>query len=42
MLHYLTLEGGHEQVRLDRVDWKLSNELNGGRQMGPQPPPAAR
>jgi hypothetical protein len=28
MLHYMTLEGGHEQVRLDRVDWKLSTGLN--------------
>ena len=42
MLHYLTLEGGHEQVRLDRVDWKLSTELNGGREMGPQAAPATR
>jgi hypothetical protein len=28
MLHYTTPRGGHEQVRLDRVDWKLSEELN--------------
>jgi len=28
MLHYTTPQGGHEQVRLDRVDWKLSEELN--------------
>jgi hypothetical protein len=28
MLHYTTREGAHEQVRLDRVDWKLSAELN--------------
>ena len=28
MLHYTTLQGGHEQIRLDRVDWKLSAELN--------------
>ena len=28
MLHYTTPQGGHEQVRLDRVDWKLSEQLN--------------
>jgi hypothetical protein len=28
MLHYMTREGGHEQVRLDLVDWKFSTELN--------------
>jgi hypothetical protein len=28
MLHYRTRQGAHEQVRLDRVDWKLSEELN--------------
>jgi hypothetical protein len=28
MLHYMTPQGGHEQVRLDRVDWKLSEKLN--------------
>jgi len=28
MLHYLTPTGAHEQVRLDRVDWKLTAELN--------------
>ena len=28
MLHYITRQGGHEQVRLDRVDWKSSAELN--------------
>ena len=27
MLHYTTPQGGHEQVRLDRVDWRLSEEL---------------
>jgi hypothetical protein len=28
MLHYRTMKGVHEQVRLDRVNWKLSEELN--------------
>jgi len=28
MLHSITLEGAHEQIRLDLVDWKLSSELN--------------
>ena len=28
MLHYLTPQGAHGQVRLDRVDWKLSAALN--------------
>lgn len=28
MLHYLTVQGAHEQVRFDSVDWKLSAELN--------------
>jgi len=28
MLHYRTPQGAHEQVRLDRVDWKVSEELN--------------
>ena len=28
MLHFRTPQGAHEQVRLDRVDWKLSEELN--------------
>jgi hypothetical protein len=28
MLHYMTRQGAHEQVRLDRVDWKLSEQLN--------------
>jgi hypothetical protein len=28
MLHYRTTQGAHEQVRLDRVDWKTSEELN--------------
>ena len=28
MLHCITLEGAHEQIRLDLVDWKLSNDLN--------------
>ena len=31
MLHYTTREGGHEQVPLDRVDWKLSTDLNRAR-----------
>ena len=30
MVHYTTLTGGHEQVRLDRVDWKLTAQLNPG------------
>jgi hypothetical protein len=34
MLHYLTPRGGHEQVRLDRIDWKLSAELNRRREAG--------
>jgi hypothetical protein len=32
MLHYMTAQGGHEQVRLDQVDWKRSAELNQKRQ----------
>jgi hypothetical protein len=32
MLHYKTRQGVHEQVRLERVDWKLSEELNRQRQ----------
>jgi hypothetical protein len=28
MLHYRTMKGVHEQVRLDRVNWKLSEQLN--------------
>src|SRR5271157_1265748 len=28
MLHYLTPQGAHGQVRLDFVDWKLSSALN--------------
>jgi hypothetical protein len=32
MLHYMTTQGGHEQVRLDQVDWKRSAELNQKRQ----------
>jgi len=28
MLHYLTPQGAHGLVRLDRVDWKLSAALN--------------
>lgn len=28
MLHYRTMQGVHEQVRLDQVNWKLSEELN--------------
>jgi hypothetical protein len=28
MLHYLSPKGAHGQVRLDRVDWKRSAELN--------------
>jgi hypothetical protein len=28
MLHYTTPQGGHEQVRLDLVNWKLSEDLN--------------
>src|SRR5262245_20394096 len=28
MLHYITPKGAHEQVRLDLVDWRLSNDLN--------------
>jgi hypothetical protein len=28
MLHCITLEGAHEQIRLDLVDWKLSSDLN--------------
>jgi hypothetical protein len=28
VLHYLTPQGAHGQVRLDRVDWKLSAALN--------------
>ena len=28
MLHYTTRQGAHEQVRLDRVDWQLSENLN--------------
>jgi hypothetical protein len=32
MLHYRTPQGAHEQVRLDRVDWKLSEDLNRRRQ----------
>src|SRR5215831_15267559 len=28
MLHYTTSQGGHEQVRLDLVDWTLSEKLN--------------
>lgn len=28
MLHYRTMQGVHEQVPLDRVNWKLSDELN--------------
>jgi hypothetical protein len=28
MAHYVTCNGAHEQVRLDRVDWKRSGELN--------------
>jgi hypothetical protein len=28
MLHYRTAQGAHEQVRLDRVDWKTSEQLN--------------
>jgi hypothetical protein len=31
MLHYRTPAGVHEQVRLDRVNWRLSDELNGKR-----------
>jgi hypothetical protein len=31
MVHYTTRQGGHEQVRLDSVDWKLSTELNRAR-----------
>jgi hypothetical protein len=27
MLHYLTPEGGHVQIRLDRIDWKRQCEL---------------
>jgi len=38
MLHYTTRTGAHEQVRLDRVDWKLLAELN----HLPPPAPAAR
>lgn len=28
MVHYITRTGAHEQVRLDRLDWKRSAELN--------------
>ena len=28
MLHYITPEGSHEQVRLDLVDRRVSTELN--------------
>jgi len=28
MLHYIALEGSHEQVRLDLVDKRVSSELN--------------
>src|SRR5208282_2360545 len=28
MLHFITLEGAHEQIRLDLIDRKLSSELN--------------
>ncbi len=28
MLHYMTTTGAHEQVRLDLVDWKRSEDLN--------------
>jgi len=33
MVHYVTPQGGHEQVRLDLVDWKLSTELNQRREV---------
>ena len=33
MLHYITLKGAHEQVRLDLVDRRLSSELNRARKL---------
>jgi hypothetical protein len=33
MLHCITLDGAHEQIRLDLVDRKLSSELNHRRSM---------
>jgi hypothetical protein len=34
MLHYLTPQGAHVQVRLDLVDWKRTAELNRGGDSG--------
>jgi hypothetical protein len=42
MLHYRTRQGAHEQVRLDRVDWKLSEELNRRRSESPVRPGTAQ
>jgi hypothetical protein len=42
MLHYRTMQGAHEQVRLDRVDWRLSQELNRRANEPPMRPGAAR
>ena len=41
MLHYLTPEGAHEQIRLDLVDWKLCSQLNGHHETGPQARPVS-
>ena len=44
MAHYITRTGAHEQVRLDRMDWKRSAELNrslGRIPEGPQGKPEA-
>jgi hypothetical protein len=44
MAHYITRTGAHEQVRLDRLDWKRSAELNrslGRIPEGPQDKPEA-
>jgi hypothetical protein len=44
MAHYITRTGAHEQVRLDRLDWKRSAELNrnlGRSSEGPQGKPEA-
>jgi len=36
MLHYITLQGAHEQVRMDLVDRGVSSELNRPRKLEPR------
>ena len=38
MAHYITRQGAHEQVRLDRVDWVRSAQLNRSLGRVPEPP----